>query len=185
MNPLFLAGLEIQNFLEERKWPFCFIGGLAVIRWGELRMTQDVDLCLLTGFGNEKKYINGLLEAFKSRIPDALDFALDNRVLLLSASNGVSVDVSLSGLQFETEMVNRATPFSYDQKCSLLTSSAEDLMVLKAFADRSQDWIDIEGIITRQKQHLDVDYIVKQLTPLCELKETPEIVDKLKKMINP
>ncbi|MDO9566781.1 MAG: hypothetical protein Q7J15_08585 [Candidatus Desulfaltia sp.] len=50
MNPLFEAGLEIQNFMLFRKWPFCFIGGLAVIRWGEVRMTQDIDVCILSGF---------------------------------------------------------------------------------------------------------------------------------------
>ncbi len=35
VNPLFQAGLEFQNTFKERKWSFCFIGGLAVIRWGE------------------------------------------------------------------------------------------------------------------------------------------------------
>ncbi len=37
MNSLFKAGLEIQHTLKSQKWPFCFIGGLAVIRWGEVR----------------------------------------------------------------------------------------------------------------------------------------------------
>ena len=54
MNSLLEAGLEIQNFLNLKKWPFCFIGGLAVIRWGKVRMTQDIDLCILSGFGSEK-----------------------------------------------------------------------------------------------------------------------------------
>jgi len=27
------AALEIQSFLEEKKKPFCFIGGLAVLQW--------------------------------------------------------------------------------------------------------------------------------------------------------
>lgn len=57
MNGLFQAGLEIQDFMEQKNWKFCFIGGLTVIRWGEPRMTQDIDLSLLTGFGDEKKYV--------------------------------------------------------------------------------------------------------------------------------
>ncbi|MBW1847787.1 MAG: hypothetical protein JRJ27_11715 [Deltaproteobacteria bacterium] len=100
MNSLFQAGLEIQKFLEGKGWRFCFIGALTVIRWGEIRMTQDIDLCLFAGFENEKKYIAGLLATFKTRISDAYDFALKNRVLLLSASNGVQIDVSLGGLPF-------------------------------------------------------------------------------------
>jgi hypothetical protein len=34
----------------------------------------------------------------------------------------------------------------------LHTCSAEDLIVLRAFADRSKDWVDIEGVIIRQSR---------------------------------
>lgn len=184
MNSLFMAGLELQNFLQKKNWPFCFIGGLAVIRWGEMRMTQDIDFCLLAGFENEEIYVEGLLAGFKSRISDPLDFALKNRVLLLFASNEVPVDVSLSGLLFEKQMIERATPFPYAQDCSLITCSAEDLIVLKAFAGRPQDWMDVEGIIIRQGHNLDGSYIFQQLTPLCELKDAPEGVEKLKRIMD-
>ena len=183
MNSLFKAGLEIQSFLQSKNWSFCFIGALAVIRWGEVRITQDIDLCLLTGFGNEEKYINGILAEFESRIPNPSQFALKNRVLLVSASNGVSVDISLSGLSFEEQMVGRATPFSFSPECFLITCLAEDLIVLKAFADRAKDWIDVEGIIVRQELSIDFDYVIEQLTPLCELKEEPEILIKLQDII--
>ncbi len=180
MNSLFEAASEVQKTMEQRHWPFCFIGALAVIRWGEVRMTQDIDLCLLCGFGNEKKFIKELLSNYKSRIDDALNFALTNRVLLLYASNGVSVDISFSGLEFEEEMIRGATPFLYAPDCSLTTCSAEDLIVLKAFADRAKDWGDIESIVLRQGSTLDTGYILSRLTPLCDLKETPEIIEKLK-----
>lgn len=183
MNPLFEAGLEFQRFFGARKWMFCFIGGLAVIRWGEIRMTQDIDLCLLCGFGNEEKYINTLLENFKARIPEPRNFAFTNRVLLLYASNGVSVDISLSGLPFEEQMIKRSTPFSFYPDCSLITCSAEDLVIFKAFADRTRDWMDIESIVLRQGKKLDINYITEHLTPLCELKEAPEIIDKLQNII--
>jgi len=184
LNPLFKAGLEFQGTLEKKNWPFCFIGGLAVIRWGEIRMTQDIDLCLLCGFGNEKKYVKTLLENFKSRISDAEKFALTNRVLLLYASNAVSIDISLSGLPFEDQMIKRATPFSFHADCTLMTCSAEDLIVLKSFANRTKDWMDVEGIILRQGKCLDMVYIKEQLTPLCEIKGIPDIVNKLQDLIN-
>ena len=183
MNPLLQAGLEFQQFIQGKKWPFCFIGGLAVIRWGEVRMTQDVDLSLLSGFGNEEIYIDALLSRFGSRISNAKDFALMNRVLLLLASNGVAVDISLAGLPFEQEMIERATSLSYSPDCSLVTCSAEDLIILKAFADRTKDWMDIEGILIRQNPGLDFNYIIERLTPLCELKEAPEIVEKLRHLV--
>ena len=181
-NPLFQAALAFQEYFKEKNWKFCFFGGLAVLRWGEIRMTQDIDLCLWCGFGSEDRYIKYLLTHFKSRISGAHEFALQNRVLLLYASNGVSVDISLSGLLFEEEMINRATYFEYLPGFDLITCSAEDLIVLKGFADRPKDWMDIEGIIIRQAQHLDQSYIIEQLSPLCELKKAPEIIPKLKSL---
>ena len=44
MNGLFQAALEVQGFMQRQQWRFCIIGGLAVLRWGEPRLTQDVDL---------------------------------------------------------------------------------------------------------------------------------------------
>lgn len=80
-------------------------------------------------------------------------------------------------------MVDRATSFSYAPECSLITCSAEDLVVLKAFADRGKDWMDIEGILVRQDCGLDLEYIIDRLTPLCELKDAPEIVEKLHQFV--
>ncbi|MEK7700995.1 MAG: hypothetical protein AAB418_03215 [candidate division NC10 bacterium] len=56
MNPIFAAALKVQAFCRERGWRFRFIGGLTVQRWGEPRLTQDVNLTLLTGFGTEAPY---------------------------------------------------------------------------------------------------------------------------------
>lgn len=184
MNPLFAAGLELQHFIEKKRWPFCFIGGLAVLRWGEVRMTQDVDLCLLTGFGGEGPYIRELVAAFQSRIPDAAAFAIENRVLLLKASNAVAVDISLAALPYEKGMIERASAFEFAPGCSLLTCSAEDLVVLKAFADRERDRADVTGIIMRQQQRLNQDYILEQLEPLCAAKNRKDIMERLKKLLN-
>ena len=74
---------------------------------------------------------------------------------MLSASNSVLVDISLSSLQFESRMIEQATPYPFYPGCSLRTFSAKGLIVLKAFADRGQDWTDIEGIIIRQGKNLE------------------------------
>lgn len=183
MNSLFNAGLEVKEVFEKKKWPYCFIGGIAVLRWGEIRMTQYIDLSLLCEFGNEKKYAEVLLENFKSRITDSEKFAAENRVVLLYSSKNVSIDICLAGLTFESEMVKRATEFSFLPDCDLKTCSAEDLIVLKSFANRTKDWLDVEGIIFKQGSSLDTDYIFKQLKPLCEAKESPDILTKLQSLI--
>jgi hypothetical protein len=183
MNLLYQAAREVSNFMQARKWKFCIIGGLAVQRWGEPRTTLDVDITLLTGFGEEEAFAVPLLGCFKARIPDALSFAMRNRVLLITTSHGKDVDVSFGALPFENEMMARATPFEFAPGVMLMTCTAEDLLIMKAFAARTRDWLDFEGIIVRQQGHLDIKYITRHLALLCDLKETPEILAKAKKLL--
>lgn len=179
MFELFRVAADLQDFCEVRGWRFCFIGGLAVQRWGEPRTTVDVDVTLLTGFGGEEPFILGLLDRYAGRVDDAAGFARENRVMLLRSASGVGIDIALGGLPFEESLVARATRFTFPGDVPLLTCSAEDLVVLKAFAARGRDWVDIEGIILRQAGSLDWAYIDEQLGPLAELKETPEILAEL------
>lgn len=182
MNGLYQAALELQQFCQVRQWRFCFIGGLCLIRWGEARQTKDADAALLTRFGNEEDYIRELLDAFAPRNSDPLRFAMENRVVLLTASDGVPLDISLAGLPFEERMIQRSSDFEYLSGVVLTTASAEDLVVLKAFAGRTRDWADIEGILVRVGDSLDWQLILDELSPLCELKEAPETVERLKQL---
>jgi hypothetical protein len=177
VNPLAEAALEIQRFITSRGWRSTVIGGLAVQRWGEPRQTRDVDLALLTGIGHEGDYIDPLLANYAGRRPDARAFALTYRVLLLETRSGIPLDVSLAALPFEERMINRSTSFEFAPGGAVSTCSAEDLIVLKAFADRPQDWLDVEGIIVRQGAALDRTLVLTELLPLLELKEdtVPEV----------
>lgn len=162
-------------------WNFCLIGGLALQRWGEPRETIDVDLTLLTGFGGEDAFIQTLLQHFEPRIEHAAEFALRHRVLLLRAKSGVGLDIALAGLPFEERAVARSSLFTFPTDVVLRTCSAEDLVVMKAFAARAKDWIDVEGVIIRQTGKLNWPYIRQQLNPLAELKEAPEILHELER----
>lgn len=102
MNEVFSAALQLHEFCEHQGWRFCLIGGVAVHRWGEQRTTDDVDLTLLTGFGNEEVY---------------------------------------------------------------------------------RDWTDVEGVLIRQWQTIDLEQVRQELKPLAELKESPEILERLEQQV--
>ena len=67
-------------------------------------------------------------------------FALERRVLLLETASGVPLDISLGGLPYEARVIERSTPWEVEPGVTVMTCSAEDLLVLKAFAGRVQDW---------------------------------------------
>lgn len=177
------AAGEVQDFCQRQGWRFCFIGGVALQRWGEPRLTQDVDLTLLTGFGNEETFVDALLKEFTPRRPDAREFALSHRVLLIQDRKGIGVDAALGGLPFEERTVQRASEWAWAADQILFTCSAEDLIVHKAFAGRDLDWGDVERVLTRQHGKLNLAQIRSELKPLLELKGALESFDKLDRML--
>jgi len=178
MNAIFTAALDLQEFCDKRAWRSCFIGGLAVQRWGEPRMTRDADLTLLTGFGTEEAFVDALLDAFEGRRDDARAFALQHRVLLARHPNGTPFDIALGALPFEEDSVLRSSFWNIGDG-ALRTCSADDLVIHKVFAGRDQDWLDVRGILIRSGQTLDLNLIDRELQPLLELKNSLSNLGKL------
>jgi hypothetical protein len=48
------AAREVDGYCRRQNWRYCIIGGMALLRWGEQRMTKDVAITLLTAFGDEE-----------------------------------------------------------------------------------------------------------------------------------
>ena len=182
MSGILRAAAEVSWRIDELGIPHCIIGGIALQRWGEPRMTVGVDVTVLAGFGNELETFRKLSHYFAARILNAESFAQNNRIALLKTAEGIGVDVSLGALPFEQRVIDRSSCWAVNELGTIRTCSADDLVILKAFAARPQDWIDIGGIITRQGDQLDQRQIFDELTPLVELKEEPEILTHLQQL---
>jgi len=52
-------------------------------------------------------------------------------------------------------------------------------VILKAFAGRAQDWIDVEGVIVSQGADLDRRFVLADVRPLLELKEDTDAEPRL------
>lgn len=115
------AAAEVQRMCERLGWKFCFIGGVAVQRWGNPRFTVDVEFTLITGYGSEEVFIDTLLAEFEPRRSDARQFALQYRVLLARTESGVDIDVSLGALPFEERSVQRSSTWSVKRGQKLTT----------------------------------------------------------------
>ena len=181
MNALLAAAAEIQSFLQRTDERFCFIGGIALQRWGEPRLTRDIDLTLLCPYGAEEGAVDRLLAGFAGRIPETRVFALQHRVVLLNSTSGVPIDIALGGIPFEERCVARATDFDFGG-ARLLTCSAEDLVVLKVFAGRERDWADIESIVIRQSRSLDWPLVFEELAPLAAVRGGAETEARLRRL---
>jgi hypothetical protein len=93
------------------------------------------------------------------------------------------VDIALAGLPYEARVVGRSSPWDLGSSLSLQTCSAEDLLVMKAFAGRDRDWADVTSILERQGRRLDLDLVRRELAPLLAAKESPESMQELERRI--
>jgi hypothetical protein len=84
VKTLLHAGARVQQAFERKAWRFCFIGGVANFRWGTPRLTNDLDLTLLTGFGFEAAYVTALLA-------DSTQIVLPDCAGSVQASRGAGV----------------------------------------------------------------------------------------------
>jgi hypothetical protein len=93
------------------------------------------------------------------------------------------VDIALGAFPFEERSIERSSKWLWTATRSLLTCSAEDLVVHKGFAGRYLDWGDVERILIRQHGKLDLSLIRRELKPLLELKGEADALDKLDRML--
>ncbi|TWT96258.1 hypothetical protein [Neorhodopirellula pilleata] len=181
LSDLIDAASRLQHEWTQLGLQFCFIGGLAVHRWGQPRQTDDVHATVWTEFGNERPVIDTLMRHLTGRIAEVEQFAIQNRVLLCQESRGVDVDVSLAAFPFELDLIQRSTLENF-REIGLQVCGPSDLIILKAFANRPHDWTDIRGVIVRSGPQLDWTLIDQELRVLAELKEEPEILSKLQEL---
>ncbi len=177
MNALAAAAWEAHQFLTALGVSYAVIGGMAVQHWGEPRFTQDIDLTVAAPLDDPTSFIQLIIDRFPPRLEDALDFARRNRVILVRASNGYPLDISLGLPGYEDEVMHRAIEYELEPGRQIRLCSAEDLIIHKAVAGRAQDVRDIEGIVYRQREALDIKYVRHWLQEFADLLDKPEIID--------
>lgn len=160
---LLRAAAEVARFLEGRGIPYFIIGGLALQHWGEPRLTRDVDITVLVASEELESFVDAVLSRFSPRFPDAREFALRHRVLLVRAQNGIPIDISLGIPGYEDEAFERAVEVHFPEVGKLRLIGPEDLIIHKCIAGRPRDVEDVEGILIRQRLKLDLELVRRWL----------------------
>lgn len=175
----FAAAWEVSRFFAKRHLPYALIGGLAVQVWGNARLTVDADFSIAAPLTTGSAPLVRLItQHFPSRSANPVDFAGKTRMVLITASNGVEVDISLALPGYEDQLFARAVDHEIDPGKKIRLCSAEDLIIHKAVAGRPQDISDIQGVVYRQGEKLDVGYIRQWLNDFADALANPEIVER-------
>jgi len=166
----------VVDFLTERHIPYMVIGGLANAIWGETRATRDADFKVSVDM-SVSEFRKLVRERFPER-PTSIPLHLQSaHIIHIWAMPNVAVDLLVSIFDYERQATERAVEMHIEGVPTRICT-AEDLIIHKVIADRGKDWIDIEGILMRQRGKLDIQYIRNWLTQFAEALEKPELVTR-------
>jgi hypothetical protein len=87
----------------------------------------------------------------------------------------------LAGIALEREIVSRRRSITI-RRLAIPVPTPEDLIILKAIAQRPRDLMDIEGILERHPR-LDTHRIRRVLSEFAEALDAPDILHELNRLI--
>ena len=184
LEPLLAPVEALQRLIEHFNNQGTIIGGIAASILGKPRLTADADGLILLSLDELPRLLDlAGQEGLVPRLPDAEQFARQNRVVLLRhEESGINVDISLGLLPFEIEAVARSEMYQVGS-LQIRLPTPEDLIILKAIAHRPKDLTDIEAVIANQPDldHTRIQFWVEQF---AEFLEMPEIWTDLASLLS-
>lgn len=150
---------EISEFLENAQFAYCIIGGGSLGFFSLGRFTKDLDfkvklsevqwLSLKHKLENTE-WITDLRVQFASEptIPDLIQFKWKN----------YPIDFLIANIDYQDEIIRRSQKHLLNE-IQVPVVTPEDLIILKLIANRSQDRVDIELLLKKFKNQLDMNHI--------------------------
>jgi predicted nucleotidyltransferase len=170
---------KVVSALDERRYRYAIIGGIALSHWGVVRATYDVDIKVMVP-DNDYAAMRGVLRA-AFPLPARQDGPL-NPLIVAVAVDGVTVDFLLALPGYEELIIERAVRRDMGGWTGCVCS-AEDLIVQKVVAGREKDWLDVQALLTEQHGCLDEGYVSDWLRQFAEALEDPEIPTRYQRVV--
>ncbi len=180
---LLAALADVMKWLDASQIPSMVIGGVAASMLGRARLTQDVDaLVLLPEIEWAKAISTAADHGIVPRIEDPLRFARRARMLVLThTASKIDIDISLGGLAFEQQALERAKVHQIGG-VRLRLPSVEDLLIMKAFAHRPKDMEDIRGLLDAHPE-ADLTIVRQWVKEFAAAMSMPDLLDDFEKVV--
>lgn len=116
------------------------------------------------------------------RIEQPLDFARRTRALLLRhADSGIDIDIILGRLPYEEEAIARGE-FHDLAGVRVKLPQVEDLIIMKAIAQRPHDLRDIEGLLDAHPE-ANIGHVLQWVREFSMAMSMPDILDGLERLL--
>ncbi|MBN2020426.1 MAG: nucleotidyltransferase [Sedimentisphaerales bacterium] len=155
------------TFLNEEKYKYLIIGGIAAGVIGEPRVTADVDVDIIISRENVPVFLDKAKKSgFKFIKTRCLESAERTGVFQINYAD-FHIDFIVASTEIEIKAFERAkTRTLYGVKAFFPTP--EDMILLKIIPGRDKDLLDAKNIALRHKGKLDTRYLKDWATKLCD-----------------
>lgn len=134
-----------------------------MLRYGEPRLTNDIDITLGVNIDHLDQLLNVAKKLSLKPLPKDIDSFVNETMVLptLDEQTGIRVDFIFSYTPFETNAIDRAKKVTIlGQKVAF--AAVEDLIIHKIFAGRPRDLEDVKSVLLKNP-NIDLEYIRKWL----------------------
>ena len=151
---------------------------------GRARLTQDVDALVNLPEAEWAKAISAAAGCgIVPRTENALEFAKRSRVLLLRHEpSAIDIDVILAGLSFEQEAISRHRSTAIGD-FNIPLPRVEDLLVMKAIAQRPKDVQDLEALLVTHPE-TDLPAVRHWLNEFAKATSDSELLERFDSLVS-
>jgi hypothetical protein len=161
------------------------IGGQALLLYGIVRSTRDIDITLGIDSDDYTEIVRVCEEiGLNILAKEPQEFANQTRTLPAEEPNyHIRIDFIFSFTAYERQAIEKAQQkvlAGYPVKFA----SSEDLIIFKMVAGRAVDIEDVKGILNKNADSIDFDYIYKWLSDFAKIPEYKDIAEQFKNLRN-
>ncbi|MEK7449225.1 MAG: DUF6036 family nucleotidyltransferase [Planctomycetota bacterium] len=167
---LALVYLETVKLLEVFNLPYMIVGGLAVGIQGEQRLTNDIDVDIIIREDQMKEFLSQAKQSGFTYQEEEISKRVTQRGVFRLNYESFYVDFIISSTKFEESAFNRRQKITL-YKIPAYFPSPEDLTIMKLIAGRGKDLLDVESIMIRHKDKLDLKYLDKWIKQVADESE--------------
>jgi hypothetical protein len=182
VESLFQSILALQQRLSKEEILSIVIGGLAVAAWGEPRLTRDVDMKVLLSRQDADRLLDILSTEYVPLTSQPIKMLREQGLIFLQDPAGTRLDILLADTPYDVLAIQRGLNVDVQPGITVRVCRPEDLIIYKIISTRLRDHEDIRGVIRRQGNALDNDYVLDWLNQFEEALADSTLVDEYKRL---
>jgi len=165
---------RVGRALDKARIKYMIIGGQAVLFYGVVRLTKDIDITLGVSIDRLPQLVK-IIDSLNLKIIPRNYRVFVSRTMVLPVENRESkirVDFVFSFTPYEQQAIKRAKKVKLG-RAIVKIASLEDVIIHKIFSGRAKDIEDVQSIIVKHPD-FDTRYIRKWLKEFSEISETKQ-----------